>query len=358
MDLTGRDVCVLELEHSGHRLFFAVLLANHLADQGARTSLVTSPEAIASPQGREHLRFLNQRVEIADCAKSKGLNYWVGHFCQTADKVIVLDGEGLVYQAKLPKVDPNKVVALMLHSPELYRIRPALNRLAKRALIRRARAKGYTLINLASPGIVVEGRPGIAPDPSPFALIHDLTLPERAVPLSQELTWIGVFGGISARKGPELALDAIALSGRTDLGLLVVGKWQDHDLLARFRKKSNLIPVEVVLVDSYVSTEDLRCYIASVDVVLVLNQNEGSSGILLAACTLNKPVFTSGSSSLRHDAKVLQVPWVRNDPEALGQALESFTPRVAVKASCNMKPDGSDFTHSIIRLICSTQFNL
>lgn len=238
MGLADKDVCVLELEHSGHRLFFAVLLANHLVDQGARTTLATSPEAIISPQGEEHLRFIDQRVEIADCVKSKGLNHWVDFFSSIAHRVVVLDGECLVYQAALPKTDPKKIVALMLHSPELYKIRPTLNRLVKRALIKRARAKGYTLVNLASPGIVVEGRPGIAPDPSPFALIHDLALPERDVGLSQDRTWIGIFGGISERKGPELALDAIAASNRSDLGLLVVGKWQDLDLQSRFKKKA------------------------------------------------------------------------------------------------------------------------
>lgn len=106
------------------------------------------------------------------------------------------------------------------------------------------------------------------------------------------------------------------------------------------------------------STEDLRSYISSVDIVLVLNHTEGSSGILLAACSLNKPVFIGGSKSLRRDARTLQVPWVRNDPKTLGQALEHFTPYSAVKASCNVLPDGRDFTASIIKLIGATQSNL
>ncbi|MDC3376945.1 glycosyltransferase [Candidatus Nanopelagicales bacterium] len=346
--LAGKDVCVLEIEHSGHRLFFAVLLANHLADQGAKTTLATSPEAISSPEGREHLRFLDKRVEIVDCPKSKGLNYWIDFFSQTADKVVVLDGEGLVYQVTLPAADPKKIVALMLHSPELYKIRPTLNRLAKRALIQRARAKSYTLVNLASPGIVAEGRPGIAPDPSPFALIHNLAIPAGPVRLSQDRTWIGVFGGISARKGPELALDAIAYSRRKDLGLVVIGKWQNPDQLDRFTKKAKLNHVEVLLVNDYVSTEDLRSYIAGVDVVLVLNHNEGSSGILLGACALGKPVALGGSLSLKKDAKLLGVPWVNAQYGLLSQTLNHVGHPAKLRPSYKPNPDGSDFSGVII----------
>ena len=348
MGLGGRDICVLELEHSGHRLFFAVLLANHLADQGAKTTLATSPEAIASPQGREHLRFIDKRVEIADCPKSKGLNYWIDFFSQTVDKVVVLDGEGLVYQVILPEADPKKIVALMLHSPELYKIRPALSRLVKRLLIQRARAKSYTLVNLASPGIVAEGRPRIAPDPSPFALIHDLALPERDVGLSQDRTWIGVFGGISARKGPELALAALAESNRSDLGLLVVGKWQDNDLLARFRKKADLSQLDVVLVDSYLSTEDLRSYISSVNLVLVLNNNEGSSGVLVGACALDQITILSGSGSLRRDAHSLKVPWSSGHPSALARAINEALHAGSSAPAYTPDTNGKDFTRAVI----------
>ena len=351
MGLAGKNICVLELEHSGHRLFFAVLLANHLADQGAKTTLATSPEAIASSQGREHLRFLEKRVEIADCPKSKRLNYWIDFFSQSADKVVVLDGEGLVYQVTLPEADPKKIVALMLHSPELYKIRPALNRLAKRALIQRARAKSYTLVNLASPGIVAEGRPGIAPDPSPFALIHNLAIPEGPVRLSQDRTWIGVFGGISARKGPELALDAIAYSRRTDLGLVVIGKWQDPEQLDRLTKKAKLIYVDVLLVNDYVSSEDLREYISSVDIVLVLNQNEGSSGILVAACSLEKPVVLGGSESLRRDAGDLKVPWATSRAEPLSTAIQKTLRLEDCVPSYEPEANGSDFTNAMIRAL-------
>ena len=352
VNLTGTDVCVLELEHDGHRLFFAVLLANHLADQGARTTLATSPEAIASPEGRDYLRFIDQRVEIVDCATSKGLNYWIEFFSPRAHKVVVLNGEALVYQVALPRADPRKIVSLMLHSPELYKLRPRLNRLVKRALIQRARIKGYTLVNLASPGIVVEGRPGIAPDPSPFALIHNLSLPEEDVGLSRDRTWIGIFGGVSARKGPELALDAIAAGGRTDLGLLVVGKWEDYDLLDRFKRKAGLLQVEVLLIDRYVSTEDLRSYIASVDIVLVLNSNEGSSGILLATCALDRCVILGGSGSLRRDAHLLKVPWSSNRPNLLSRAIDQTLRSRTSVPSYTPDPEGKDFTSAVIRGLC------
>ena len=348
MDLTGTDVCVLELEHSGHRLFFAVLLANHLANQGARTTLATSPEAIVSPQGREHLRFIDQRVEIADCAKSKGLSYWVSHFCQTMDKVVVLDGEGLVYQIILPKADPKKIVALMLHSPELYKIRPALTRLPKRALIRSARNKGYTIVNLASPGIVATERLDIAPDPSPFALLNDRDVPEGDVDLNPDRRWIGIFGGISARKGPELAVEAIAASRRRDLGLLIVGGWQDRNAPDSFMRMAATNQVEVVLVDRYVPTEALQKYMSTVDLVLVLNHNEGSSGILLGACSLNKSAILGGSSSLQRDARVLHLPWVASDSKRLAEVLrDAAWSHNGDRLYCP-EPDGGDFTGAIM----------
>lgn len=56
--------------------------------------------------------------------------------------------------------------------------------------------------------------------------------------------------------------------------------------------------VKMVLVDNYVSTEDVHGYLKSVDIVLVLKSNERSSGILLAECSLNKPILANGSTSM------------------------------------------------------------
>jgi len=351
MPVDGARVAVIELEHSGHRLFFATLLANHLVSAGASCVLVTSPDSAQSPQGLEHFAYLDSRVSVQLWPRSLSLRSCVEEYIWDQDWTIALDGEGLVYRHRLPQLDATRLICLMLHSPDLYPVKPRQTRFLKRALLERARRRGYRILQLASPSVVLGGSQQIAPDPSPFALLSSSSDSQVPSDLDPQYTWIGLFGGIDQRKGPRPLIEAVKQSGRSDLALLIVGRWSENQLRDLVINEAAQANVTTRTINEYVPTQALRRYMQAVDYIAVLNSNEGSSGVFLAACALRKPVILGGSNSLLLDSRATGCDWEGSSRKALSNYLAKLDS--CSQPSPNYRPsdDGQDFTDSFIRII-------
>ena len=344
-------VSVIEHGHTGHRLFFAVLLANGLAAAGYRTQLITSATASQSPQFAEYGTRLDSAVNLCVDVTQPDLKASVETYAEQSRWAIALDGEALIYQRGLPAMRRN-VIALVLHSPDLYPLRPGFKRMAKSSLLRRAQRRGILTVSLASPSVVLARRPNTVPDPSPFSLLSpDLAHEEPRLPGGTE--WIGIFGGMTARKGSMALLRAVAASGRRDLGVSMIGPWTDPADKAQAINFATAGSIPLRLRDSYVSTEQLRQEMLAVDAVAVLNSNEGSSGVFLGSCSLDLPVLAAGSESLRRDAHATGVTWVSGDPQGLASVLAGRALRSLPSPSYRPAPHGEDFVEPFVRLMHS-----
>lgn len=354
MSDTHTSVAVIELEQSGHRLHFATLLANHLAQEGLDCVLVTSPESLESREGRENFSYLDKRVQVETWLRSSGIKSCTEHYASDDRWVIVLDGEGLLYRRSLPRANSRRVICLMLHSPSLYPVHPAYSRPLKRALVTRAEKSGFRILNLASPSIVLSDRPNTTADPSPFALLPPLHPDHGRDPLDPNFFWIGLFGGLSQRKGVKLLVEAIKESRRSDLALLIVGQWEAAGLKREVVHLSEKAGIAIEINDQFVTTQELRSQVARVDQVAVLNNNEGSSGILLASCDLRKPAILSGSVSLHREAHALGVPWIAPTPLAIAQYFRGIRKEGLLVPKYQALSDGRDFTEPFMNVIRAT----
>lgn len=345
------SVAVIELEHSGHRLYFATLLANHLAQDGVDCVLVTSPESLESREGREYFPYLDKRVQIKLWLKSSGIKACTESYASDDRWAIVLDGESLLYQRSLPRVNSRRVICLMLHSPFLYPVQPTYSRPLKRALVARAEKRGFHILNLASPSVVLSKRSDIAADPSPFALLPPADRGCSVAPLDPNLLWIGLFGGLSERKGVKLMIEAVRKVKHANLGLLLAGRWHSPELKAEIVRLTEESGIAVEIQDEFITTDELRYQMSRVDVIAVFNRNEGSSGILLAGCSLRKSVILSGSVSLSRDAAALNVPWIQPRPDAVAGFLESNLKNLPDLPNYVPASDGRDFAQAFVRII-------
>ena len=351
MSGTHTSVAVIELEHSGHRLYFATLLANHLAQEGLDCILVTSPESLESREGRENFPYLDKRVQVETWLRSSGIRPCVERYASDDKWVIVLDGEGLLYQRSLPRVKSGRVICMMLHSPNLYPVQPAYSRPFKRALVARGENSGFRVLSLASPSIVLSDRPNTTADPSPFALLPPFDPDHARDRLDPNFFWIGLFGGLSRRKGTKLLIEAVRESKRHDLALLMVGQWRDTELRTEVMHLAEEAGIATQIHDQFVTTEELRLQISRVDQVAVLNRNEGSSGILLASCALRKPVILSGSASLYREAQALDVSWANPNPSDLASLLRDQLGKISFPPKYVPAVSGRDFTLPFINLL-------
>jgi hypothetical protein len=286
--------------------------------------LLVSETGLVSAQGREHLSRLHESVQVEAVADTTTTSGAIARCARDSSRMIVMDGESLVYSLALPDVRPCRITALILHDPALYPQKPAWRSSIKRTLIARARRREIDLVSLGSPGMQASPTSSIAIDPSPFLLVSQSAPSPASAPTAEDgVRWIGIFGGMASRKGSELIIRALSKSPLQNVAIALVGQWPSVKERMAIESLARELVVPIRIRDEYVSTASLRDEMQTVDVVAVLNSNEGSSGIFLAACALSRPVLTSGSQSLKRAALSTGCVWVEPTVEALSDVLTS-----------------------------------
>lgn len=106
---------------------------------------------------------------------------------------------------------------------------------------------------------------------------------------------VGIFGGINVRKNPALVLQAVLAAGE-DVDLLLAGPMAG-DIRAWLDQLPAAERARVLVADGFLPTATLDEYLAASDVVALVMQLEGPSGIMGKAEAADVPVVTAGSKT-------------------------------------------------------------
>lgn len=229
-----------------------------------------------------------------------------------AGRIVIMDGDialkrwWRVARSRLRGLRPRpKVIVFLTRYPARLELREAADlsywkvRVAKGALLLLARltgtvhrAAGFAARDDATVGWVVKR----ARDPA-ICLAHsrDRVALRAELGLPQNRRLVGVYGGVNARKNPQLCLDAVELAG-DDVDLVCAGPFSDEvrawvDALPPERRK------RVHTDDGFLSNERLDKHLAASDVVALMMTLEGPSGIQGKAMAADVPVVTAGSKT-------------------------------------------------------------
>lgn len=237
---------------------------------------------------------------------------------------------------------------LLLRSPYCFPGSSRIRTLAKKFLCKVAEHRGVLIFHLTLPGSESSKRKQrMVLDPSPFVSLSELPIPV-GIPKATELAWVGVFGFQDARKNIPLLVEALAIPRGRRVGLRIVGPWEDQELLHKVVRRCADSAVTLELHPERVSTEELRAQIDSTDVICVLNTNEASSGILMAASSRGKPIVLSGSCALRRASQHFGAIWSEPNPSSLAQAISKALEPLGDTLNYRPTKDGTEFTTPLL----------
>jgi glycosyltransferase involved in cell wall biosynthesis len=308
---------------------------------------LTTTSATAGPEYLEHLADLAQLEVIVDDGFHSDVRGWarvhrlIAHPASVAaDDVVVLDGD-------------LEVPALLVH---LLRRRhgPTLRVLVMRAYAAPGAAgrirhwikssTGQALASLGGRVYVLVDHQGTAGRLAGVTLVRD---PGAATDRRSDRAsarrraalgpgrHVGLFGGVDARKCPEIAVAAVALAARIEPTTLVVAG-RLEPAAAAMLDEARRRGLATRILDDYVPGAVLDDLIAACDAVLLLHRNEGPSGIQKRAQALGTPCVAAGARSLtdqvwRSGAGVVS----ELDPAAVAAALErAYAHRVPAARDC------------------------
>ena len=118
------------------------------------------------------------------------------------------------------------------------------------------------------------------------AIREELTLPT-------DRRLVGIFGGINVRKNPPMVLEAVVRTG-LPVDLLMAGP-VDEQMHAWLDDLDDSLRKRVIVADGFLPDELLDKYLAASDVVALVMNLEGPSGIQGKALAAGVPVVTAGS---------------------------------------------------------------
>lgn len=327
----GPMTLIVEPNHSGHRLYYAALVARWCRSKGQSVAILTTAEAVDSQQWATHLAsetlgiILNppDAFSLPDIKKA----------AIEAQAVLTLLPDGDRYLLPILRhgwSGPGELSLLVMRvdgqaGPPLRWARPAKG-LAKKTLAWGAGLQsGVRVSALRSPLVQRRGPLRWAPDPvtllcTPADVQHMRHLLESY----GQRYWFGVFGSITPRKNLPIVVEAIL--GQPDVGLLIAGA-VDHrvseataPILAEFAASGG----QVLHLPGTLTDAEFDGAISAVDCVVAAHSNEGSSGVALKAAASGRRLLLAGAKSLRQEAAFLgeQATWSPLDVEKLRAAVE------------------------------------
>lgn len=340
-----RRTMIIEPNPTGHRLFYARLIAEAARQRGDDVTLVLGEHPEAEEE-RVHLSGLQEGIAVRR-RSDRGIDDLVrASRVMQSDYVIVPDGDRTAINLALRRRwEGSGELSVLVMRETAQPTRNALITRTKTALrmmaFRRVAAMGRVHLRvLKSPTWTGKSAFGVAMDP-----IRTLATPtaveafRSAHSIADDRYWFAVLGAISARKNLELILDAI-VGLDTKVGLLVAGKLdQDIPLEVRHRMATLETEGRVVLVDRLLSDVELDSAVACVDCVVLAHSNEGPSGLLGKAAAIGTRIVAAGAKSLKTDLAAYPTlgEWVELDARALAEALHRATssprPPAVLKAS-------------------------
>lgn len=329
-DQLARRVLIVEANPGGHRYMYVRLLVQQARRAGLAPVLLLSN----APDGSEYEEFLSDLAPDVVRRAVVSLDA-ITQFSEaiSAHRVIIPDGDGFILpvlrrrgwqgtgclvllqmRARATSRAPGRaqavsvvksglrLIARRIKNVELYTLWPP-----SRARLRRWEVRDPVVLSDST-------------DPSELAANWHVS-PDRR--------WIAVVGAITARKNPELVIDAAVASGLTDVGVLIAGRMEEdlHARLLDARERAAACGVEVIIARRLLTADELDAAIAVASTVVLAHSNEGPSGIMYKALALGTPVLAAGAVSLRRECRAFpfNAQWadltVRSISTALPQVL-------------------------------------
>ncbi|WP_157359104.1 hypothetical protein [Arthrobacter sp. Soil782] len=306
---------IVEPNFTGHRLYYVRLLVEEAARRGNDVFVILTEEAIHSAEyevqlapliEQFRLRFLPQRGTPLDLIKLRELSVGL-----VADVLVVPDGDGLARKmaTSVRWRGPGTLNVLVL------REKAQSNRIPGRAVVvniakwlihhwaDRASDANIVLLKTA----LWQGRSSLTTANDPVTLrvtaqsvgkLRDewgLTTPQH---------WFSVLGFVDKRKNLPLVLRSLSglKSGRR-IGLLIAGKCAPEVLEESkpFLGQLRAAGAKVVLLDRFLTENELDSAVAAVDTVVMAHSNEGSSGLFGKAVAAGTGIVAGGAKTLRRE---------------------------------------------------------
>ena len=305
-----QHVVIVESNADGHRLSYVADLARCALDRGYRVTLVVP---VGAPQIQVHLGDLATRCEVVPHDGRQSLSGLSRQL--SSDLLVIPDGDRVAVSLGLRPIGRRAwtgrgVIRILLmrwgHGQRDPSVISRGRQLIKRAAVRRAlRYDGVELIALAS-ATGAGTTEGFSLAPDPVRISADAQMSEGL-----RVQWgatdsrpvIAIVGAIDRRKNLPIVLDALSMSNRMDIVLVIAGR-VDSSVLDEITPKVEALRASgygLIVHNRTLSDQELDSTIVAADYVVLAHSNEGPSGILGKAMAVGTGIIAAGADSLKRD---------------------------------------------------------
>lgn len=307
----SQGAVIVQHEHGGHRLIFLRhLLRSPLI--GARPLLVLTREAVGSWEYQEHLEPVLRESDAELRLVEQGAT------CEATARVALAVAAAGGRRLIVP--DADLLLRTLLRADRSTRARVELRYLVTRTPMESARDRAVTASKYGLAALLglrwkrsrgffltdafgVVRRPALTallsplPDPSPALHFTDRETARRRLGLPAGEFICGILGTVTEGKNPDVAVAALVLLP-DGYRLLLAGQLSPgvRGLVAALDPADR---ARVLVLDRQLSDEELGSAVSACDAVLILNDLDGPSGMLLNAAEAGVPVVVGESPWLR-----------------------------------------------------------
>jgi hypothetical protein len=316
---------------SGHRLFYARLLAEGALARGHEVVIGMLPSIEFDKFAAIHLVALDRKIVFRPVANASRSALLGATSTTGAELVLAPDGDALARQLLISgrwNSLAQLIVLIMRPSGQHSHLGRALVGSFVKATARGILGMFHrvTVLTLSS-AMGGNSKPGTAPDPVSFSATQDSAEQFRVLhQMGRERYWYAVVGALDARKNIDLVATALHELG-AEAGLLLAGVMSPE---AESRSRTALAElsgagVALVRINRLLTDEEIDSAVLAADCVFLAHSNEGSSGILGKAAVAGTRVIAAGARSLKIDADSTPgiCEWVPLNVQALAFAAKS-----------------------------------
>lgn len=356
--MTSPATMIVELDGTGHRLYYVRLLLEQLRALGEPVVLVLSDRV---PPDLEALHLRGDERPVVRVPMEAFSWAWLAR--EAADRhvatVVVPDADR--HLASLLRAGGWRSSAelrlLLLRPPRFLAVHGRRSAIAigiKWLVVAMLRCRPRTSVLTLESALAYSARSGQVPDPVSMSTTPESvgTVRER-LGLDDGRYWYAVLGAVTARKNVPLVIEALSrMRSLRPAGLVVAGRIDPavSELLVAAGEVLERHGCRLVVHDAVLSDLDLDSLVAAVDCVVLAHSNEGPSGLLGKAVSARTRVVAAGARSLRRDASFRpeEVSWAPLEIDELTQVLaEAQIPRSSRSALASL-PSTVDFARALI----------
>lgn len=317
------NVLIYEPTHSGHRFNYIRLIIPELVKLNVNITIAITSEAKASDEFKVHLENLSNHFSVYEIRPKNDEAHplqKVSHDVwqlqrlireRKPDHVYVPSGDGkaqllgLLNKLGILRLPPDLVMeAILFKGSGAYRGAHLLRRIYDHVLLATLKISPFSTLHYIDPIAFEWNAKHDVRLAAKGALLGDPVEPMLAIPTTEarmqlgipvEGLYIGTVGALKPRKGINLLIEAF-LSAKLEFvtHLLLAGK--------QYPGVSNLVDAyaqgpgadRIVTINRYLSNKEFNLALCAMDVVCVpYPRHKGSSGIILSAAQLGKPVLAT-----------------------------------------------------------------